>query len=275
MAFFSGVYSVLVSEQKFKGNKSKVKENNLQEVSKVMTIGGYLARALTRLGRGIKQFKNFIEVSTRVVKSPPVLIWIGDSHAHFIANNGEPLKRVTLTNNNHLVVYLGPRLLYSVATKGFQFDYMTTAILHLASQSQPVVLVFGEIDCRVHLVSKVKPLEQNIFDGIASNFLDNVNGMVRQFNFGEPILLSPVPPSDLGQSLNKYPRNGSILQRISVTRSLTAALIKTASSHCICLDLSQLLSDDIGALRSSLTDDGVHTNTRGSKLVLEQLRVAE
>ena len=275
MAFFSGVYSVLVSKQKFKGAKSRVQENNLQEVNKVMTLWGYLARALTRLDRGIRQFKNFIEISIRVMKSPPSLIWIGDSHAHFIANNKEPLKRVAVTNNNHLVIYLGPRLLYSVATKGFQFNYMAKAILHLASQSQPVIFVFGEIDCRVHLVSKVKPLGQDIFDGIAANFLYTVKGMVRQFNLGEPILLSPVPPSDLGQSSNNYPRNGSILQRIAVTRSLTDALIKTASSHCICLDLSHLLSDDIGALRSSLTDDGVHTNTKGSQLVLEQLRSAE
>ena len=234
----------------------------------------FFTRVLTKVGILIHQLVESISVAARLVKSPPSLIFVGDSHAHFIANNGAPLRRIAITSNDDLVIYLGSRLLYSVATKGFQFGFITTALLHLASKRQPIIFVLGEIDCRVHLVTKAMPLGQNAFDKIAANYVSNVLDMVSRFKFGIPILLSPVPPSDIGQSTNDYPRNGSILERISVTSSLSDALAKAAAQDFLFLDLSQVLIDNRGVLRPSFTDDGVHTNQSGAKLVLDWIHNA-
>ena len=95
--------------------------------------------------------RELIRIATR---RPLNRLWIGDSHATFVA--GTRVRPFDVSSEHEGVVWLGPRLMYSIARDGFP-DPLTPELdgVSLDLTLTPVVLVFGEIDCRVHLVERL------------------------------------------------------------------------------------------------------------------------
>ena len=79
-------------------------------------------------------------------------LWIGDSHASFLAN--APLQRFAVTATADAVVWLGPRLMYSLSREGFPDPLLPELRRGLNLATTPIILTAGEIDCRVHLVER-------------------------------------------------------------------------------------------------------------------------
>lgn len=211
---------------------------------------------------------NFALLTAKIRISKPVSIVIGDSHAHFILRGSKELKPFTLIDGKHLLIWVGPKLLYSVSNRGFRFNRLTKILLESSSSGQPFVIILGEIDCRVHFVPNNLQNGIKDFQKITYAFRTKILKMQKDFGFGPAIILSPVPPSDIGSDNPYYPRIGTLDERVSVTRLITEALDELSSPEFWVVNLGEILATDIGDLNSIYTDDGVHVNSiRASKIL--------
>ena len=201
----------------------------------------------------------------------PNAIWIGDSHAHFIARSGKRIRHFAITDKNHLLIWLGPKLLYSVSRDGFHIDKLTNLILKKASFGQKLVLSLGEIDCRVHLVPKTLMKGATELDNIIKSYRVSVVQILEEYDLGSAFILSPMPPSDFGLNNPMFPRNGSLSERVKVTKLLTESLVNISSSEFRVINLFSFLANQDGSLNMKYSNDGVHVNLLGSTEVLNKL----
>lgn len=203
-------------------------------------------------------------------RQPLDRLWIGDSHAAFLAS--APLQRFSMSARE-AAVWLGPRLMYSIARDGFP-DPLISELrkVRLPLAATPIVLVLGEIDCRVHLVEH---LHRNDALGFAARYLERAAELRGRLGAGHAFVVAPIPPSDRGVD-PAYPRNGTLQQRVAITRRLEETLSGAAAESnepCVSVvRVADLLADArTGELAARFTDDGCHVNRRGSKLIRERL----
>jgi hypothetical protein len=213
----------------------------------------------------------FFSLAYQIRQVPPKSIWIGDSHAYHLINQGAVMQKISITADNNLLIWIGPRLLYSVSRKGFEFDFLTRIVLKIASKNQNVFFVLGEIDCRVYLVSKTLPGGPDAFAEIAKNYIHEVSMLLQNFGLKRAIIVGPVPPSDSGAQSSEFPRNGTLAERVFVTKMLTESLLKCSTSDVLMVELAPILSVENGCLDPLLSDDGIHVNRKGSKIALDEI----
>lgn len=242
---------------------SKLRRNSINGLKSISLFKAVYNRVLISL--------DFALVSAKIRISKPVSIVIGDSHAHFLLKGGKKLKPFTLIDGKHLLIWVGPKLLYSVSNRGFRFNRLAKILLENSSSGQPFVIILGEIDCRVHFVPNNLQNGIKDFQKIAYSFRTRILEMQKDFGFGSAIILSPVPPSDIGSDNPYYPRIGTLDERVSVTRLITEALDELSNPEFWVVNLGEILSTDRGDLNSVYTDDGVHVNSIGASKILKSI----
>ena len=191
------------------------------------------------------------------------ILWIGDSHASFIS--GIKLSQLFGNKSNTSLVWLGPRLMYSISKKGFPF-YVHLS-LKLSRRNTNVIFVLGEIDVRVHLVAR----NDYQFD-FAKDYIDLIASFKEKYKGLNFLVVSPLPPSDLGAQDEKLPRNGSLAQRIQTNAALTSKLKDLCFHHNVqFLDITELICAKDGSLAPKFTLDGCHCNHVGSAKIKEKI----
>jgi hypothetical protein len=213
---------------------------------------------------------NFIFIMLRILLVKPNIIYIGDSHAHFLFKN-KKIKRFSMKDGSKLIIWLGPMLLYTVSRDGFKLNKQVRIILRIANNKQPIVIILGEIDCRVHFVNKTLTLGIKEFDNIAYSYKKFVISLINTYSLTKAIIIAPFPPSNLGLDNTKFPRNGSISERVLVTEMITESLLRISSSQFIVINCSPMISTKNGSLNEKYTDDGVHLNFLGSKKIIDKI----
>jgi hypothetical protein len=201
-------------------------------------------------------------------------LWIGDSHASFVA--GAPLKRFAITSAYEAVVWLGPRLMYSLSREGFPDPLLPELRYGLNLASTPIVLTAGEIDCRVHLVERRRQAGSLAF---VLDYVQRASELRARLGAPHAFLLGPVPPSDQGPENLQLPRRGTLVERVAATRELEAELydsvIRLDDPAISAVPLGRCLADPrTGELAQDLSLDGCHVNARGSLLVRDELTKA-
>lgn len=242
---------------------SKLRRNSINGLKSISLFKAVFNIALMCL--------DFARLFAKTRISKPVSIVIGDSHAHFLLRGGKKLKPFTLIDGKHLLIWVGPKLLYSVSNRGFGFNRITKTLLKNSSSGQPFVIILGEIDCRVHFVPNNLQNGVKDFQKIAYSFRASILEMQKDFGFGSAIILSPVPPSDIGNDNPYFPRIGTLDERVAVTRLITEALDELSSPEFWVVNLGEILATDIGDLNSTYTDDGVHVNSIGASKILKSI----
>ncbi len=227
----------------------------------------------SKLSFVVRELFDFILVLSRVIFQQPSIIWIGDSHTHFFSRNGQRIRHFSFADNGQLVVWLGPKLLYTISNKGFNLSLLTKTILKLAGREKQFIISLGEIDCRVHFVPKSLGKGALEFDRIVANYKNSVLDFLEMFQGVRALVLTPIPPSDFGVDNPLFPRTGLIAERIQATRLITDSLVAASSGVFSVVNISQVLSDEIGAIDPRYSSDGVHVNRLGAKVVLQELGV--
>jgi hypothetical protein len=217
----------------------------------------------------------FLAIQSVISRKRPKLIWIGDSHSRYMSGSGQSPKRYEITKSHDLVIWLGPRLLYSIAKNGFRLNALDKALLRKVGKNNTCVFVFGEIDCRVHLAHKSRYEDQEQLASISREFKNHIRTIADGFNFRSCIVLTPVPPSNFGVKDPKFPRVGSLNERVLATKALTKSLVRLEDQSFAILDLSSILASENGALNPDYSEDGVHVNSVGASAVRDSLRVGQ
>jgi hypothetical protein len=224
-----------------------------------------------RLKRFLLEIFDFFVIIPKFAKLKPKKIWMGDSHSHFIARSGKRIRKYSVTSDGDLLIWLGPRLLYSISENGFRFNCFAKYMLRRFGTRTVIILVLGEIDCRVHLVSRALHSTSSDLNRMVSKYRSKIEWLLDTFDIETAKVLTPVPPSNIGKIDRNFPRNGSLDERILITKLLSEALQELSAEDIDVIDLSHILSDTSGSFNSIYTDDGVHVNQLGSKVVLTRL----
>ena len=184
---------------------------------------------------------------------------IGDSHAvrfhGYIQKNN--------TKNKNVLLWLGPRLMYSIAQNGFGFTPLQKLILR-AWNPDLCFIWLGEIDVRMHLVKhRTSGVDQ--MDWLEKYFsqLDNLRKVL-----GNPkvIVFSPVPQSVALTHQRDFHSDGSLLDRIEAQSNLICkmnTLHNESSFHFIFINITSPLQDPDGSLLLEYSDDCCHLNQKG------------
>lgn len=204
-------------------------------------------------------------------------LWIGDSHAQHY-NRGQTFARLFRGRDGQFVYHHGPRLMYSIATRGF--DNQVLSFVRLVRRVSPpgrilLVLTAGEIDVRCHLVP------QSSSPGFSFDFVDAYVARaiaLADMAGAETMVLTMHPPvSPSAPDRREYPVRGSGEDRIAISEQLRREVHRAAASHgethhILVLDATDELADASGALRPEVTDDEIHTNVAGIAVVRARLR---
>lgn len=213
---------------------------------------------------GLSRVGSFV-VRGRPRLALPTVAVIGDSHAGFLT--GHSLRPVSTSPDCQLLtIWMGPKLMHSIAREGFRFSVRQRVAL-LVHRVTIIIFVFGEIDVRVHLAKRKQ--ERTALQEWVAAYVERARSLAKTLNCSEIIFLAPPPPSDSGCDNAEFPRSGSLAERVAVRQQLTRNLIKAAEAtgdlKMSVFDVGPYLSSEAGVLASDLTDDGVHLNLKGRK----------
>ncbi len=226
---------------------------------------------MKRLQSIIREIVDFLLILSKVIFRKPHTIWLGDSHTHFFSRNGERIRHFSFSNKGHLIIWLGPRLLYTISSKGFNLSIFVRTVLRISGKDRIFIFSFGEIDCRVHFVTKSLYKGPSEFDKIIFSYKKEVLNFLQKYAGRASLVLTPVPPSDYGLTNPLFPRIGSLTDRIQVTELLTQSLVAASSQEFAVVNILNLLADENGSLDPRYSNDGVHVNHLGAEIVLRKL----
>jgi hypothetical protein len=214
---------------------------------------------------------NFGLLRIRLVCVKPKLVFIGDSHAYVQSKNHKVMKKFSVNKSNILTIWLGPELLYKISKDGFFLDKEMNIVLKLVKNVRFIVIILGEIDCRVHLVQKTLMLGDKEFFKIALAYKKAVTSFITDYGFEKAMIIAPYPPSNFGVNNPRFPRNGLLSERVLVTKNITKCLVEISSKSFIVVENSRELSTQNGSLDRNHTDDGVHLNSQGCDLIQNKI----
>ena len=220
-----------------------------------------------RLKRTCLFIKAYAELFYKPKKN---FLYVGDSHAMHITEK-MPLLFSSHQHDGSYCFSLGPRLMHSVAISGFSMPKRTLILFRLATFNV-LIISLGEIDCRMYLGSENSDFYKK--GDWPELFLEQSIELAQKLRIKNLLILTPVPPSDLALENGMYPRRGNLSSRISATNWLTECIISSnvfQNPKYQYIDLRQILAIGAGSLNPKLTDDGVHANSLGAKIIKKSI----
>jgi lysophospholipase L1-like esterase len=203
-------------------------------------------------------------------------VWAGDSNSQLIPDTrmGAPLRHVA---DGVWACHLGPRLQYSIATKGLNPAFVKVlARIGRLKGARDIVWIysFGEIDVRCKLVPKMD--QPGTFD-FTTQYLERMREVARVSGVDRIVILVPHPESDIALEQIGFPVVGTLEERVECMRRLHAAMHASAAQlsagtpRVLLMDNTAAMSDERGVWLRDYTYDGLHTNNAGRALVRSAL----
>lgn len=224
-----------------------------------------LPRALAKL----RPLQAWLHLLLRLRSRRTTELWIGDSHAMSF-NQDVGLAMFMRAPEGQLVLRVGARLMYSLATKGFppRVHRITGFVGRFGRPGAFVpYFVAGEIDVRCHLAPRTGPLD------FVPAYVDRCAGIAREMGASRFVVVVPPPPSRTVPDIEELPVVGTIEERIAAFERLRDQLAEAVSGTpgATLLDATAALAAPSGELRPELTEDGCHTNLDGVALVRREV----
>lgn len=199
-------------------------------------------------------------------------VWAGDSNSQLIPDTkmGAPLRHVA---EGVWACHLGPRLQYSIATKGLNPAFVKVlARIGRLKGARDIVWIysFGEIDVRCKLVPKMD--QPGAFD-FTAQYLDRIREVARVSGVDRIVVYLPSPESDIALEQIGFPVVGTLEERVECMRRLWASMRAAAEQlpagdpRVLLLDPEPLMADERGVWRREFTYDGLHTNNAGREVI--------
>lgn|GEM_PF-713777 len=197
---------------------------------------------------------------------------IGDSHVSVFTGVDE-VKDNCGTLPFFRTYWLGPQTAYNVMKKASVIEGI---VKEQADKGDSVLLCFGEIDCRTHLVRQAelqgRPLPEVVKDCVESY----VRIFERVGRYGHRLIAWNVPPSSFGNwSYGAYPTYGSCAQRNEATKIFNGLLRKYCESiGATYISVYSRLLDKDGLPDPLFFMDNIHLSQKVMPFIMEELQRA-
>ena len=213
-------------------------------------------------------------------KDSRMIYVIGDSHVSALSGRNAVQESFPVEIGEGVAgirtIRLGAVLAYNLVSletrnKGRQKLFNVLRLLPAGSR---VVLLFGEIDCRAHLIKQAREQDRPL-DTIVRNCVGRYVRVIREvkglgFRVG---ILAPFASSwDTVDPSIEFPCFGTCVERNAVTRMFTEELNKKCERLGIpVISILDALTDRAGNTRRRFYMDGFHLSTRALPLLLPRL----
>jgi len=196
----------------------------------------------------------------------PLVFVIGDSHTSIFLNS--PLFQV---------FHVGPATAHNLIRKdsSTKANEKISEILNNVKKGDIVLLVFGEIDCRIHIFYQFKKNHetQTISDLIQKTIHNYCTCVNKIKNQGIEVCVCGItPPGEEGNIYN-YPYYAEKNLQKKIYQEFNSELKFNCDKFRIdFLDIFPLVSDESGFLLKEYSDDGLHLNKKILPLIEEMLQ---
>ena len=186
----------------------------------------------------------------------PSVFVIGDSHTNIFQNS--PLFQV---------FHIGPVTAYNLIKEGSstKSSEKINEILNIVKKGDIVILVFGEIDCRIHIFYQYKKNhETQTISELIKKTIHNYCTFVRKIKKQEieVCIYGITPPGEEGNIYN-YPYYADRKLQQKIYHEFNSELKSYCNDFRInFLDIFPLVSDKSGFLLKEYSDDGLHLNNK-------------
>lgn len=204
---------------------------------------------------------------------------VGDSHAMFFSGYDKIQPNWPEKSNNrlpHFAAYrLGAVLAYNLCEyktkmKGREKLFL---LLKQIPKKDTILLCFGEIDCRVHLLKQAKIQNKDIY-ATTKECVGRYFQVIQEIkNKGYNIAIWNAPPSSPNQTENpEYPQYGSCKERNDVTMIFNSLLGELLEKEKIpFISIFNKLINKKGITRSEYLMDGVHLSQAAMSYAINEI----
>lgn len=212
--------------------------------------------------------------------SSQVIYCIGDSHASFFSGDDQMQPEWPRLSYNHLPCFrayrLGPVLAYNLnrIRRRAHGREKLLAVLHAdVPIGSKVMLCFGEIDCRVHLL-KQSHLNHRSEESVVQECIANYQSVIMEVaQRGYQVLVWNVVPPTKFADYGSYPSYGGYEERTQITRSFNAHLAQACFATKIAfVSIYDQLLDELGHPLVKYYKDSIHLSQNAMPLVITALR---
>jgi hypothetical protein len=198
-------------------------------------------------------------------------VWIGDSHAAAMVV-GPTWAELLSGPRGEIVIRVGARLMYSLATRGFPARVTRFAALVARCgrrDSFAPLFVAGEIDVRNALAAR-----QPVDFTFVGRYVDAAVDVADRMKASTAYIVVPPPPRPLVDIDPSFPTAGTDEQRLSAFGGLRRALhdATRGRDRVVLIDLTDQLAGPDGWMRPEYTRDGCHTYFPAHPVIRNALR---
>ena len=216
-----------------------------------------------------------------MVNNEKPICCIGDSHANFFSGLDGIQPAWPAPAENALpffrVIYLGPVLAYSLyhyRSKSRGRENLFKAIRKIPVHSK-VLLCFGEIDCRNHILRQAE-LQKRDIESVVAKCVGRYTSVAGELkDMGYEIILWGVSASSFDNSpQNKeFPTYGNCVDRNRVTRIFNKLLADwCAANEAKFISIFDELIDDKAQTKTDLYVDQIHLSQKAMPLAIARMR---
>jgi len=186
----------------------------------------------------------------------PSVFVIGDSHTNIFQSS--PLFQV---------FHIGPATAYNLIKEGSstKSNEKINEILNMVKKGDIVLLVFGEIDCRIHIFYQFKKNHETpTISDLIQRTIHNYCTFVRTIrNQGIEVCVCGITPPGDEENIYNYPYYAEKNLQKKIYQEFNSELKSYCNDFKInFLDIFPLVSDKSGFLLKEFSDDGLHLNNK-------------
>ncbi len=224
-----------------------------------------------------EQQDHYAKVFTQVgdLVTPPRYYVMGDSHSLFFAGADSVLDTHTVFGPIHKgvrVIHMGSGLATSLAKAGgrnLSREKISKALPEvMANGNPPIVMVFGEMDCRFHIRQRAQAANNDTVDGWAASaqvtalrYISFI--MELKLNGFKPLVYAPIASTPRPADAHRYLTIGTTMERNWLTIQFTGMLRELCRARGIeVVSLIDKLVDEKLNTIPDFSSDDVHLSQR-------------
>lgn len=154
------------------------------------------------------------------------------------------------------ISWLGPKTMHRAAREVAE---IVPALIETPHDDDVIVLIFGEIDIRCHLVPIAERSGLTIdveAEALARRYIQSLKALKERMQGMRVVIVQPPFPCDRRPN-SELPFRGSLEQRIEAHKALSKHL-QAEADDILFLPMPQRYASKNGSLRRKFSDDGVH-----------------
>jgi len=198
--------------------------------------------------------------------SKPLIHLVGDSHVF-------SFKKIDFFILHHI----GPATAYNLCSQASTTksnSKLFRVLRKINKKRDIVILVFGEIDCRIHIYNQYMKNGTAIsIPQLIDKTIENYGKILQSIeNEGFSFLVYGIPPASRDENMYHYPFYADKEMRVFISRKFNEKL----KEFCVkkkypYLEIQNRFEDESGLISKAFSADTIHLNEKAGKIIAEEI----